>query len=196
MISRQTDISKQILGNEYDCETFPLWCDIEGLIGYQRTSPNQSGEQRRGDYQGHCIEQVAAERGKTLAGLYRGVGERGDRIGPESTPQLWAAMDHARFTRKRSRLAGRFADVAFISIVPLWTDPSDLPGIRKRSANEFNPNGKGGRPRNQETNFALPFILARLGRSWASIARELTDGWTGKRVQRTLLASFEYVPLP
>jgi len=197
--------------NLTDAESYPSWLDQTGIVGYLRTSPNQSGEQRTGNYQRAAIEQFASERGLTIAGIYEGIGCYGRSIGPATTPQLIAAIEQARrtgfpivafdwqrFCRAPHKLARYGVD--FVSIVPLSTAPELLPGIRKRAANQYNRAGRGGRPSFRSIP-ALTIIVDSLGQSWRSIAGELNAqeiptqtgaAWNHKQVIATLRPYFTY----
>ncbi|QDU55616.1 recombinase family protein [Aeoliella mucimassa] len=199
--------SKPFPSNLHDVESYTGWLDTSGIIGYLRTSPNQDGESRKGEYQKYAVELFARDRQLPVAAFYSGIGESGQRIGSRSTPQLMAAIEHAekegfpivafdyqRFSRHPHKLS-RFPGVDFISLNPLTTPAKDLPGIRKRAANTHNPSRKGGRPRNMEAPKQLPYILSQLGKPWSSIARELGDNWSDKKVKRILERYFEWHPL-
>jgi hypothetical protein len=197
------DSQNSFPANLTDADSF-LWSEQSTIIGYTRTSPNQSGEQRTGNYQTVAIVRLAGELGLPVAGIYAGIGCDGRSIGRKSTPQLIAAIEHAsrlrcpivafdwqRLCRASIKLARYPVD--FVSIVPLSTDPDLLPGIRKREANRENQAGRGGRPRDMQSAFALPSIMSQLGRSWASIAAELGDGWSDNKVKRLFARYFRYV---
>lgn len=188
------------------CNPFPAnLCNVEsypfetGFIAFSRTSPQQYGPQREGEYQYLAMQRFAEHRGLTIAKHYQAIGVDGRCVGKmladaiayaESSGLPILAHDYERLCRKPMKLAKY--PVSFVSLLPL-ASPAELIGLRKRAFNQLFPDRKGGRPKDSQAPFALPFILSQLGKPWSEIARELGDDWNRKKVQRTLSANFVYI---
>ncbi|EAQ81748.1 hypothetical protein DSM3645_29242 [Blastopirellula marina DSM 3645] len=180
-----------------------------GLITYCRNSPSQSlAKNSAPAWQVAKFEQFARARNLSIAEAYYGLGENGHRVGPKSRPTLHQAIANARatgfpvvafewrrFAREPWKLA-RFADVNFVALVPLAIDSKRLDRICKVTANEHyretSPEMLGGRPRDSNAPFALPFIMANLGKPWTTIAKQLGPEWNDNKAKRVFGRYFTY----
>lgn len=206
--------SKSFPANLFDLESYPYWNDCVGLIGYCRSSPRRSdsvSDSLAFEWQPKLFRNLASERGLSVQSVYCDSKKTGHSIGPETRPELLKAIERARqtgfpivafewrrFTREPHKLE-KYPGVAFVSMVPLSTDPASLDSVCKQEANRYfatvAPERLGGRPRDPTAAFALPFILSQpLGMrgDWSRIAKQLGEGWDGKKVKKILLRYFRY----
>jgi hypothetical protein len=191
----------------YDSESYPKWREATGIIGYLRTSPDNNSHtwqwfpQRLADF--------AASLALPVVGYSIDKHKHGGRFSPTSRPALYelikqaqatgcpiVAFDWQRFARDEPtwrKLATYGVD--FISIEPLWLTEAELNAARRRAANHYRPQGRGGRPPDSEAPYALPLIMSRLGQPWSTIASELGAGWSDNKAKRVFLRHFVYKPL-
>lgn len=176
-----------------------------GFAAYVRTSPNQSGAARSGDYQRQALQEFASEQSKRVEAVFSDLGSNGHSIGPATRPGLIKAIQYARqnklpivafdverFCRKPLKLSA-FPDVRFLTLVPPQTSTQDLQSIRQREFYRLNPNRVGG-PLRAVSTPTLIYAIDRLssGASTREIAQELEiasgQKWNHNKVRRLIQA--------
>jgi hypothetical protein len=173
MITYTDKFVNEFPSNFYESEAFPWESRVITIV---RTSPQQDGQQREGEYQQLGMQEVIKERGLFIAEPFHAPGVDGrfvydqladaiamaERIG---VPIL--AHDWERFCHHPHKLKGY--PVSFVTVLPL-APSHELPGLRKRAFNRLFPSRKGGRPR-ANIDIAAIKEWERLGMSYRDIAK-------------------------
>jgi hypothetical protein len=173
MIRYNTGIVNVFPPNLYEAESFP-W--ESGVITIVRTSPQQHGPQREGEYQQLGMQEVIRERGLFIAEQFQAIGVDGrfvydqladaialaERIGVPILAHDWERLSHYPHKLKDY-------PVSFVTVLPL-VPSHELMGLRKRAFNRLFPSRKGGRPR-ANIDIAAIREWERLGMSYRDIAK-------------------------
>lgn len=191
----------------YDPESFPKWLEQPGILGYLRTSPNNNSNTWQ--WFPKQLADFAGSFDLPVVGYGFDKHKHAERFSPTYRPALYelilqaqetgcpiVAFDWQRFARGEStwrKLAAYPVD--FVSIEPLWRTVAELRTARRKAANHYRPQGRGGRPRDMQAPYALPLIMSRLGQPWSNIASELGAGWSDNKAKRLFLRYFTYEPL-
>lgn len=181
-------------GNVFNLKHYqdsPFFIEWGEVNTYNRTSTNQSGEQRLGKYQDRAMHEMLNSKGIKYT-HYADIGKCGYSIGENKTPELWKAIqtgkpilafDWQRFCREPYKLT-RFANTLFLTYAPLSLSESQLIAYRKTESNRFNSAGKGGRPPSLDRQKILDWKM--LGLSADGIAT--MTGYSKSRIAELLIS--------